>query len=1045
MSAPKVKYTKLKKIKANAKADMETATPYTSEVASSTSSSWIPALSMVLSLVAIAAAAAGITMGTLGFIDARKNNTVINDIVNNYTNDIYVNSTIYECCNNTNSTEGGVNVTAGPGINITYLSTEEALIVNDGIRNITAGANANIDYTDPHEPVISCTGGTSNITTQGLFTIVDVDVTAAELASGGVVTLFTPSGSDVYIIIQCVTVTAECVDFTGGGGDRTILITSNDGTTLQYSLPDLYALSTFETLHPVSAYNPQYLPYITQPGESISATYEGGTTDWSTGTAHIRLYLLNTNAMSIGGSGDSIVYVKDVSITAAGLASGGQVTILDNTDPAGQYEIIAAYQSAVGGIDFSGGGGDYTGVLVTDGTSDYISLDTLNAASANGISGGVNVLLTTTSPIWTPTIAGADLYAIYDPSSGTTDFTTGEIKMAIILRKIAGNNAVGVQAVLPGAGISVDSSNPQYPVVSTTGGSSNPTAVLYANGNAGELFFLSNRGGNYGLYPAVYQIFLSNNQSIQTDGTSYCYVYDSAIDSSDNMYITGSIQGTGTTFGPDTLSNLGYNNQVSFIARTDASTNWNWAIQSTASSDPDAYNIPHSICLDSSNNAYITGYFLVDSTFGATTLTTGASDITMCFVAKADAVSGWTLAFQTTSVTSQAYCEAYSIYVDNSGNIYITGYFYLSVTFGSTTLVSAADGNTFVAKADSTGTWLWAIQDTAATAQSQSSSYSISASDDGNIYIGGGFRDEITLGSTTLTTTDINFYNPFIAKVDASAGTFLWAFDAVSGGYSQVQSMIADTSGNLYTIGYFDSTQLVFGSITLDSFGVNTVFVAKADNTGTWVWAATATNQYDVASGLNIAIYNDVKLAITGNFNNGIVFADNEFSANGGSPQMYTATMDTDGNWIDATTSSQGGTSSQNYGIGCNFASDGSIYTTGKFSQYIRFSSPLINAQSTQAAFIVHINADGPNVLDQYAMLASSGSTSATVSFATYGAITGAVSPFAAGSFYYYDADAGALVSSVGPAPLSCDCRYLGFALSSASFLMAPESARYIP
>ena len=52
------------------------------------------------------------------------------------------------------------------------------------------------------------------------------------------------------------------------------------------------------------------------------------------------------------------------------------------------------------------------------------------------------------------------------------------------------------------------------------------------------------------------------------------------------------------------------------------------------------------------------------------------------------------------------YC--YSIGVDASGNIYVTGYFQGTATFGSNTLTSNGSSDIFIAKLDSSGNWLWA-------------------------------------------------------------------------------------------------------------------------------------------------------------------------------------------------------------------------------------------------------------------------------------------------------------------------------------------------
>ena len=51
-----------------------------------------------------------------------------------------------------------------------------------------------------------------------------------------------------------------------------------------------------------------------------------------------------------------------------------------------------------------------------------------------------------------------------------------------------------------------------------------------------------------------------------------------------------------------------------------------------------------------------------------------------------------------------------AIAIDANGDVYVTGSFELTATFGSTTLSSAGDFDIFVAKMNSTGHWLWAIQ-----------------------------------------------------------------------------------------------------------------------------------------------------------------------------------------------------------------------------------------------------------------------------------------------------------------------------------------------
>ena len=102
-----------------------------------------------------------------------------------------------------------------------------------------------------------------------------------------------------------------------------------------------------------------------------------------------------------------------------------------------------------------------------------------------------------------------------------------------------------------------------------------------------------------------------------------------------------------------------------------------------------------------------------------------------------------------------------SIAVDDNGNSYVTGYFYGSATFGTTTLTSSGDYDIFVAKLDSNGNWLWAKQ-----AGGTSSDYTndIAVDANGNIYVTGEiFEESAIFGTTTLNSS--GFIDIFVAKL----------------------------------------------------------------------------------------------------------------------------------------------------------------------------------------------------------------------------------------------------------------------------------------
>jgi hypothetical protein len=128
-------------------------------------------------------------------------------------------------------------------------------------------------------------------------------------------------------------------------------------------------------------------------------------------------------------------------------------------------------------------------------------------------------------------------------------------------------------------------------------------------------------------------------------------------------------------------------------------TDWSWAKQAGGTSDDYSYGI----ALDSNGNSYVTGYFQGSASFGSTTLSSsGGDDI---FIAKLDSNGNWLWARRAGGSRAEYGRE---IAVDNNGDSYVTGSFYGSAIFGSTSLMSPETWvpGCFIAKLDSNGNWL---------------------------------------------------------------------------------------------------------------------------------------------------------------------------------------------------------------------------------------------------------------------------------------------------------------------------------------------------
>jgi len=147
--------------------------------------------------------------------------------------------------------------------------------------------------------------------------------------------------------------------------------------------------------------------------------------------------------------------------------------------------------------------------------------------------------------------------------------------------------------------------------------------------------------------------------------------------------------------------------------------------------------------------------------------------------------------------------EGRSLAVDDGGNIYVTGTFAGTATFGSYTLYSSGENDIFVAKMDATGIWQWAIQ---AGGGSDDSGYRITIDDAGNSYVTGYFEDTATFGSYTLYSS--GYDDIFVAKIDED-GNWLWATKAGGTYWDKGNGITIDDAGNSYVTGFFTEQQLL--------------------------------------------------------------------------------------------------------------------------------------------------------------------------------------------------------------------------------------------
>jgi hypothetical protein len=182
----------------------------------------------------------------------------------------------------------------------------------------------------------------------------------------------------------------------------------------------------------------------------------------------------------------------------------------------------------------------------------------------------------------------------------------------------------------------------------------------------------------------------------------------------------------------------------------------------------------------------------------------------------------------------------FSIALDSSGNVYVTGHSY--ATWGTPINDHNGGGDAFITKLNSTGVRQW---NTFLGSDSRDRGTDIVVDASGNICLGG--ESEATWG------TPINDHNggtdTFVAMLDSNA-VLQWHTFMGSADDDECRDLAVDTDGNLYIAGYSKAT---WGTPVNPYTGGFEGFVAKLNSTGVRQWNTfMGTTDYDNCDGVVI-------------------------------------------------------------------------------------------------------------------------------------------------------------------------------------------------
>ncbi len=283
-----------------------------------------------------------------------------------------------------------------------------------------------------------------------------------------------------------------------------------------------------------------------------------------------------------------------------------------------------------------------------------------------------------------------------------------------------------------------------------------------------------------------------------------------------------------------------------------------------------------------------------------------------CFIIKLDENADFVWAKQVSNTSAGAANEdSSSIEVDSMGNVYVGGAFH-SADFNpsptETFLLNSADGgytqDGFILKLDSNGNFVWVktLSDNGGHCKVND----LKIDSDGAILAGGIFQNTVDLNPSTVDTanfTSNGSWDSFILKTDQN-GNYLWGNSFGGTGLESVKKLsIIDT--NVYINGGF-SGNVDFNPTTsqnnFTSLGTYDGYLTKFDNNGNYVSTITiGGNGTEIEEIFQIIKIPNNNYLISGNFEGQ---ADFDFSGNtvssssNGNTDNYIVELDINNNYI---------------------------------------------------------------------------------------------------------------------------------------------------
>ncbi|MEI6743892.1 MAG: hypothetical protein WCL35_09000, partial [bacterium] len=305
-----------------------------------------------------------------------------------------------------------------------------------------------------------------------------------------------------------------------------------------------------------------------------------------------------------------------------------------------------------------------------------------------------------------------------------------------------------------------------------------------------------------------------------------------------------------------------------------------------------------------------------------------------------------------------------SISVDDSGNVFITGFFNgTALTSGTFVLnqQSASTYDTFIMKLNSSGVIQWGKILGGTTTQYLNADYSVDLSVNGsNVFVVGRINGNNAVTFDSISVTPTSSSDLYVAKLSASSGDAEWLRSYPTSITYLKNNVVADEFGNIYIAATFDTANLAIGSltpITNANAGTSDIYIVKINSSGTpqWVVAEGGVGNEWVA----YISKTSTGVAVAGSFASSTFVAGSTTLTRLGTSSAFVSRVNAAGAIVDATFVA----GSFDLGlISGNMVEDpsGNLYLSGVFTgTAILGSTTLETASSDYDAYVMKISSVG--------------------------------------------------------------------------------------